>query len=180
MMMLLLFSDLLWFFFFPCRCVCVNFLQKRVSFLICSPPFKNCAKYGKRFHLHLPPLTIYHQKLSVVVEKKKETKIKAIPPASLKHTVIYIDMGNIMSVSFAPECTPAKNAYDDCFNKWYTEKFLKGKSMENECTEFWDTYITCINANLAKQGIKPMLDKAREDQPFDHQEIEESLNNEKK
>ena len=89
-------------------------------------------------------------------------------------------MGNIMSVSFAPECTPAKKAYDDCFNKWYTEKFLKGKSMENECTEFWDTYITCINANLAKQGIKPMLDKAREDQPFDHEEIKESLNNEKK
>ena len=50
-------------------------------------------------------------------------------------------------------------------------EILKGKSMENECTEFWDTYITCINANLAKQGIKPMLDKAREDQPFDHQEI---------
>lgn len=123
---------------------------------------------------HLPPKT------SGRGRKKKETKIKAIPPASLKHTVIYIDMGNIMSVSFAPECTPAKNAYDDCFNKWYTEKFLKGKSMENECTEFWDTYITCINANLAKQGIKPMLDKAREDQPFDHQEIEESLNNEKK
>ena len=122
---------------------------------------------------HLPPKTSGRG-------RKKRPKIKAIPPASLKHTVIYIDMGNIMSVSFAPECTPAKNAYDDCFNKWYTEKFLKGKSMENECTEFWDTYITCINANLAKQGIKPMLDKAREDQPFDHQEIKESLNNEKK
>lgn len=89
-------------------------------------------------------------------------------------------MGNIMSVSFAPECTSAKNAYDDCFNKWYTEKFLKGKSVENECTEFWDTYITCINANLAKQGIKPMLDKAREDQPFTHEEMKESAASDKK
>ncbi|EDK46182.1 mitochondrial distribution and morphology protein 35, partial [Lodderomyces elongisporus NRRL YB-4239] len=84
-------------------------------------------------------------------------------------------MGNIMSVSFAPECTPAKKEYDDCFNKWYTEKFLKGKSIENECTEFWDNYIECININLAKQGIKPMLDKAREDQPFSHEEMQESL-----
>lgn len=80
-----------------------------------------------------------------------------------------------MSVSFAPECTPAKKEYDDCFNKWYTKKFLKGKSIENECTEFWDNYIECININLAKQGIKPMLDKAREDQPFSHEEMQESL-----
>lgn len=83
-------------------------------------------------------------------------------------------MGNIMSVSFAPECTDAKTKYDDCFNKWYTEKFLKGKSVENECSEFWDTYITCINANLATKGIKQTLDKAREDQPFTSEELRES------
>lgn len=79
-----------------------------------------------------------------------------------------------MSVSFAPECTDAKTKYDDCFNKWYTEKFLKGQSIENECTEFWDTYITCINANLATRGIKQSLDKAREDQPFTSEEMKES------
>ncbi|CUM50779.1 unnamed protein product [Debaryomyces tyrocola] len=83
-------------------------------------------------------------------------------------------MGNIMSVSFAPECTEAKNQYDDCFNKWYTEKFLQGKSLENECTELWDSYITCVNTALAKQKIKPMLDKAREDQPFSSEEIRQS------
>lgn len=81
-------------------------------------------------------------------------------------------MGNIMSASFAPECTDAKVKYDDCFNKWYSEKFLKGKSLENECTELWDEYITCVNTALAKQKIKPMLDKAREDQPFSKEEIQ--------
>ncbi|CAH6720645.1 mitochondrial distribution and morphology protein 35 [[Candida] jaroonii] len=80
-------------------------------------------------------------------------------------------MGNIMSVSFAPECTEKKTKYDDCFNKWYTEKFLKGTSMENECTQLWDDYITCVNAALANHQIKPSLDKAREDQPFSHEEI---------
>lgn len=84
-------------------------------------------------------------------------------------------MGNIMSLSFAPECTEGKNKYDECFNEWYTEKFLKGKSIQNECTELWDDYITCVNAALAKQKVKPMLDKAREDQPFTLEEMKESL-----
>lgn len=88
-------------------------------------------------------------------------------------------MGNIMSVSFAPECTPAKTKYDECFNTWYTEKFLKGKSLQNECTELWDDYITCVNVALAKQKIKPMLDKAREDQPFTSEEIQSGVKKEK-
>lgn len=81
-------------------------------------------------------------------------------------------MGNSMSVSFAPECTPAKTKYDECFNAWYSEKFLKGKSLHNECTDLWDEYITCVNTALAKQKIKPMLDKAREDQQFTSEEIQ--------
>lgn len=80
-----------------------------------------------------------------------------------------------MSVSFAPECTESKNKYDECFNNWYSEKFLKGKSLENECTELWDTYITCVNTALATQKIKPMLDKAREDQPFSSEEIRDGV-----
>lgn len=83
-------------------------------------------------------------------------------------------MGNIMSVSFAPECTEAKTKYDECFNGWYTEKFLKGKSLENECTHLWEDYITCVNTALANQKIKPMLDKARKDQPFTSEEIREN------
>lgn len=78
-----------------------------------------------------------------------------------------------MSVSFAPECTPAKQKYDECFNKWYSEKFLQSKSLHNECTDLWEDYITCVNAALAKHEIKPMLDKAREDQPFTTEQIKE-------
>lgn len=80
-------------------------------------------------------------------------------------------MGNIMSVSFAPECTELKTKYDDCFIEWYGEKFLKGKSVENECVEQWEDYMTCIDAALVKHKIKPMLDEAREAQPFDAEDM---------
>lgn len=49
-----------------------------------------------------------------------------------------------MSASFAPECTNAKKAYDNCFNEWYSEKFLKAKSVTNECEETWKVYEACI------------------------------------
>lgn len=83
-----------------------------------------------------------------------------------------------MSASFAPECTEAKKTYDDCFNKWYTEKFLQGKSLENECTEVWDEYIMCVNAALAKQKLDNMLEKARKDEPFTSEEIRQSAEQE--
>lgn len=86
-------------------------------------------------------------------------------------------MGNIMSVSFAPECTDAKLEYDECFNKWYTEKFLQGKSNQNECSELWDNYLTCVNAALTNHKIKPMLEKAQKKNPFKN---EASKHDEKK
>ncbi|CCE62417.1 hypothetical protein TPHA_0C02640 [Tetrapisispora phaffii CBS 4417] len=77
-------------------------------------------------------------------------------------------MGNTMSNSFAPECTELKKEYDDCFNEWYCEKFLKGKSIENECSKQWYAYTTCVDAALIKQGIKPTLDDARKEAPFEN------------
>lgn len=76
-------------------------------------------------------------------------------------------MGNVMSASFAPECTELKQDYDNCFNQWYSEKFLKGLSMENECSKQWYAYTTCVEAALVKQGIKPALDEARKEAPFE-------------
>jgi TRIAP1/MDM35 family protein len=73
-----------------------------------------------------------------------------------------------MSTSFAPECNELKQKYDTCFNTWYSEKFLKGKGLHNECEEFWDQYKACIDIHLAKQGIKPMLDDARKELPFEN------------
>lgn len=77
-------------------------------------------------------------------------------------------MGNVMSASFATECTPLKGKYDKCFNDWYSEKFLKGESIENECQTEWYEYMECVQASLVKQGIKPALDEARKEAPFEN------------
>lgn len=90
-------------------------------------------------------------------------------------------MGNTMSASFAPECTDLKKKYDNCFNEWYSEKFLKGKSIENECTKEWYSYINCVNEHLVGQGIKPALDEARKEAPFEKGgELQESAVSETK
>ncbi|KAF5092550.1 hypothetical protein D0Z00_004528 [Geotrichum galactomycetum] len=41
-------------------------------------------------------------------------------------------MGNVLSANFAPECDLPKKNYDDCFAKWYGEKFLQAKSIALE------------------------------------------------
>lgn len=78
-------------------------------------------------------------------------------------------MGNVMSASFAPECTPLKEKYDKCFNSWYSEKFLKGLSVGNECQIEWYEYMECVQASLVKQGIKPALDEARKEASFENE-----------
>lgn len=75
-------------------------------------------------------------------------------------------MGNAMSASLAPECTPLKKEYDDCFNVWY-DKFLKGESNMNECQGRFDKYQMCVQAALVKQGIIKNLEEARTEAPFE-------------
>ncbi|ODV92898.1 hypothetical protein CANCADRAFT_49263 [Tortispora caseinolytica NRRL Y-17796] len=72
-----------------------------------------------------------------------------------------------MSASFAEECTELKKKYDGCFNNWYSEKFLKGLSMENECADEWSEYEACFKNALRQKGLMPMLEDAREDAPFE-------------
>lgn len=74
-------------------------------------------------------------------------------------------MGNMLSTNFAPECTELKENYDACFNKWYTDKFLTGKSVTNECTELWHEYKACVDAALIKKGIIPKIEEQKEPEP---------------
>ncbi|KAK9378190.1 uncharacterized protein V2V93DRAFT_376455 [Kockiozyma suomiensis] len=76
-------------------------------------------------------------------------------------------MGNLMSASFAPECNEVKTKYDNCFNEWYSEKFLKGKGAMNPCEQLYEDYKACLGKALTARGIKNMLDKSREDAPFE-------------
>ncbi|RUS22683.1 hypothetical protein BC937DRAFT_87824 [Endogone sp. FLAS-F59071] len=48
-----------------------------------------------------------------------------------------------MSSSIGANCTELKARYDNCFHKWYSEKFLKG-SMETECEDLFKEYKACV------------------------------------
>ncbi|KAJ2494665.1 Mitochondrial distribution and morphology protein 35, partial [Coemansia sp. RSA 1694] len=62
--------------------------------------------------------------------------------------------------SIDAKCTPLKREYDDCFNKWYSEKFLDGKEA-NDCTALFKTYQKCLREALKEKGLTKMIDDAR-------------------
>ena len=51
--------------------------------------------------------------------------------------------------SVGAECQEMKHAYDECFNKWFAESFLKGKK-DDPCSELFKTYQACVKVNLTK------------------------------
>ncbi|ODM98092.1 TP53-regulated inhibitor of apoptosis 1-B [Orchesella cincta] len=53
--------------------------------------------------------------------------------------------------SIADECNDLKKAYDDCFNAWFSEKFLKGDRNLSKCDALLHLYTGCVkNAMKAK------------------------------
>lgn len=46
--------------------------------------------------------------------------------------------------SIDPRCQELKNAYDECFNKWFQDKFLKGNT-KDYCAPLLKSYRECIN-----------------------------------
>ncbi len=46
--------------------------------------------------------------------------------------------------SIGPECTKLKHKYEACFNKWYSEKFLKGDT-HDECEPLFREYRACLD-----------------------------------
>ncbi|EAS36588.3 distribution and morphology protein 35 [Coccidioides immitis RS] len=53
-----------------------------------------------------------------------------------------------MSASLAPECNELKERYDSCFLKWYSEKFLRGNSSNNDCEKVFEEYKKCLSVWL--------------------------------
>lgn len=48
--------------------------------------------------------------------------------------------------SIAEECNNLKKSYDECFNKWFSEQFLKG-IMNEACVPMFKAYQTCITVS---------------------------------
>ncbi|KAH8555562.1 mitochondrial distribution/morphology family 35/apoptosis [Umbelopsis sp. PMI_123] len=70
-----------------------------------------------------------------------------------------------MSSSIGSECTELKQKYDSCFNKWYSEKFLKGDTTP-ECEDLFKDYKACVMVALKEKQIDTLLADARKESPF--------------
>lgn len=44
-------------------------------------------------------------------------------------------------------CRDLKEKYDDCFNNWFAEKFLKGDHNDSKCAPFLKVYKECIEVS---------------------------------
>lgn len=54
--------------------------------------------------------------------------------------------------SIGNECNELKRQYDECFNNWFSERFLKGEK-EDVCQELFRTYQSCVKNALEKHNI---------------------------
>ncbi|CAG8486455.1 3368_t:CDS:2 [Dentiscutata heterogama] len=70
-----------------------------------------------------------------------------------------------MSQSIGRSCDELKKDYDACFNKWYSEKFLKG-DLRPECEEIFRKYRDCVLNAVKNKNIDKLLVEARKDDPF--------------
>ncbi|KNC74754.1 hypothetical protein SARC_12707 [Sphaeroforma arctica JP610] len=72
--------------------------------------------------------------------------------------------------SVGEQCTALKAVYDECFNKWYTTKFLQGEGRgETECDKLFETYKSCVMKAIEEKKIfddfEPSIHQASMDKP---------------
>lgn len=46
--------------------------------------------------------------------------------------------------SVGEACTELKREYDQCFNRWFAEKFLKGENAGDPCVQLFKRYQLCV------------------------------------
>lgn len=68
---------------------------------------------------------------------------KTTHPECFCQSLSLLNQSIVMSSSVGPNCTELKQKYDNCFNKWYSEKFLKGDTTP-ECEELFKDYRACV------------------------------------
>ncbi|XP_014213105.1 TP53-regulated inhibitor of apoptosis 1-like isoform X1 [Copidosoma floridanum] len=56
--------------------------------------------------------------------------------------------------SLGSVCNEFKNQYDDCFNVWFSEKFLKGDTNDSMCATLFSSYQQCIKKAMKDQQIE--------------------------
>ncbi|XP_013886039.1 TP53-regulated inhibitor of apoptosis 1 [Austrofundulus limnaeus] len=55
--------------------------------------------------------------------------------------------------SVGEACTDLKREYDQCFNRWFAEQFLKGDRSGDPCTDSFRTYQRCVQKAIKDKDI---------------------------
>lgn len=50
--------------------------------------------------------------------------------------------------SIGEECTELKKKYDDCFNSWFSDRFLKGDHDDSMCAGIFKIYQECVKVKF--------------------------------
>ena len=50
-------------------------------------------------------------------------------------------------------CLPFKEKYDQCFNWWYRNQFLRGNMGVNRCDDIFDEYRACLIETVHAKGM---------------------------
>ncbi|XP_062097269.1 uncharacterized protein At4g33100 isoform X2 [Humulus lupulus] len=62
------------------------------------------------------------------------------------------------SSSSTSPCANFKAAYHNCFNRWYSEKFVKGQWSKEECVSEWQKYKACLSEHLDDKHLSRFLE----------------------
>lgn len=54
--------------------------------------------------------------------------------------------------SIGKECDELKKVYEDCFNSWFSEKFLRGNK-QDPCADLFLKYQACVKKAMKEQKI---------------------------
>lgn len=54
-----------------------------------------------------------------------------------------------------------KREYDQCFNRWFAEKFLKGDSSGDPCTDLFKRYQQCVQVSCGPRIYPQVLRSLR-------------------
>ncbi|CAN8327148.1 unnamed protein product [Cochlearia groenlandica] len=71
-------------------------------------------------------------------------------------------------------CADLRNAYHNCFNKWYSDKFVKGQWDKEECVSEWQKYRDCLSKNLDGKLLSRMEELDNELNPTKHDDFKET------
>ncbi|XP_030193102.1 TP53-regulated inhibitor of apoptosis 1 [Gadus morhua] len=67
---------------------------------------------------------------------------------------IYINYNNPPDMNSVGEaCTELKREYDQCFNRWFAESFLKGERSGEPCGDSFKRYQLCVQRAIKEKDI---------------------------